>query len=1449
MLDKIIHFSINNKFIIGLFTLVLVIVGSYSLYTLPIDALPDITNNQVQIITSSPTLATQEVEQFITYPIEQSVKSIPNVVELRSISRFGLSVVTVVFEEDVDIYWARAQITERIKEAENTIPKGVGTPEMSPVSTGLGEIYQYVVFPKKGYEEKYNATDLRTIQDWIIKPQLIGTKGVAEVNTLGGNLKQYEIAVVPDKLRSMNTTITEIFEALENNNENTGGAYIDKKPYAYFIRGVGMVSSIDDINKIVVKNQNGIPILIRDVANVQIGSSIRYGAVTKDGKGEEVSGMVMMLKGENSGEVVKVVKDKMEQIKKSLPEGVEIEAFMDRTVLVNKAISTVQTNLIEGALIVIFILVLLLGNWRAGLVVASVIPLALLFAISMMKLFGVSGNLMSLGAIDFGLIVDGAVIIVEAIIHRLQVSNKGKLTTQEMNDEVYQASSKIRSSAAFGEIIILIVYLPILALVGIEGKMFGPMAQTVSFAILGAFILSLTYVPMMSALALKKQTGHKKNFSDKIIDAIYNFYTPILEKALQVKAAIIAVAIGLFVASLFVFNSLGGEFIPTLDEGDIATHLIIASGSSLSQEVEATTQAEKILRDKFPEVKMIVTKIGSAEIPTDPMPIEAGDMIILLKDKSEWTSAETKEELMEKMEHALSDIPGAFTEFSQPIQMRFNELMTGVRSDVAVKIFGDDIDMLVSKGEEVVQLINGIEGVSDAKAERVAGLPQITIRYNKDKLALYGLKIGDLNKVVRMGFAGETAGVVYEGEKRFDLVVRLANDSRKDIENLKALFVTLPSGNQIPLEQIADVKYEDGPMQISRENGKRRIVVGFNVRGADVKTVVETIQAKLDEKLKLPEGYYTTYGGQFENLIEANKRLSVAVPVALGLILVLLYFTFKSIKQSLLIFTAIPLSAIGGIVALWLRDMPFSISAGVGFIALFGVAVLNGIVLIGYFNELKKQGMDNVYDRIKEGTKVRLRPVILTAAVASLGFLPMAISSSAGAEVQKPLATVVIGGLITATLLTLIVLPILYLYFEDGFKFKRKTMKNSTMLLAFLFSSLAINAQEKQKLSLNEALEMGLKNNLNIQAVTLETKMQSQLVKTAFELPKTEISGTFGQTNSQAQDKNFQISQSFNPFQISAKRKLLQENSSASQNKLSVSRQEITFSIRQSWNTILYFEKQNALLEKQNGLMQKFVKSATLKFQTGETSALEKTIAVSKQQELEQKIKQFKTQIAIEKSKLKTLLDLENDIEISDTTFVPIPFVVKMDSTLVKQNPVVQLANQQVKIAEANHKLEKSNLFPEFSVGYFLQSITGNQEVDGVTKYYDNSPQFQGFSVGLSVPIFMGSTIKKSKAAQTNIEMEQKNANYINQQFKSHLEQQIEQLTTYQSLIDYYKNTAIPNADLIIKNATKSYQNGDISYVEYVQGIETATEIQTNYNEAINNFNQTIIAIQYTINQ
>ncbi|QEE50806.1 CusA/CzcA family heavy metal efflux RND transporter [Flavobacterium alkalisoli] len=1446
MLDKIIHFSINNKFIVGLFTLALIVTGIFSLKNLSIDALPDITNNQVQIITTSPSLATQDVEQFITYPIEISLKSIPNVVELRSISRFGLSVVTVVFEEDVDIYWARAQISERIREAEDVIPKSLGTPGMAPISTGLGEIYQYVVFPEKGYEDKYDATQLRTIQDWIIKPQLTGTPGVAEVNTLGGFLKQYEIAVQPDRLKSMDVTLSEIFDALKSNNENTGGAYIDKKPYAYFIRGIGMINGIEDIKKIVIKNKKGIPILVRDVAEVNIGSSIRYGAVTKDGNGEEVSGMVMMLKGENSGEVVTRVKAKMEQIRKSLPEGVSIEPFMDRTKLVDKAIGTVRTNLIEGALIVIFVLVLLLGNWRAGLVVASVIPLALLFAITMMRIFGVSGNLMSLGAIDFGIIVDGAVIIVEAIIHRLESVKKRELTSGEMNEEVYQASSKIRSSAAFGEIIILIVYLPILALVGTEGKMFGPMAQTVSFAILGAFLLSLTYVPMMSSLVLKKVTGHTPNFSDKIINAIYNFYRPLLNKALQIKKIIIGMAVALFIITLFVFKSLGGEFIPTLDEGDIATHLIIASGSSLSQEVEATTKAEKMLKSKFPEIEMIVTKIGSAEIPTDPMPIEAGDMIIILKDKNEWTSAETKEELMEKMEEALEEIPGAITEFSQPVQMRMNELMTGVRSDVAIKIFGEDIDMLVSKGDEVLQLIQGIDGVTDARAERVAGLPQITVRYNKDRLALYGLNTGDLNRAIRMGFAGESAGTVYEGEKRFELVVRLSEESRQDITNIKSLYIPLPSGNQIPLEQVAEIKYEDGPMQISREDGRRRIVVGFNVRGADVETVVNRIKEKLDANFKLPAGYYLTYGGQFENLVEANKRLMIAVPIALGLIFILLFFTFKSVKQSVLIFTAIPLSAIGGVFALWLRGMPFSISAGVGFIALFGVAVLNGIVLIAYFNQLKEQGMDDIYERIKEGTKVRLRPVILTASVASLGFLPMALSTGAGAEVQKPLATVVIGGLITATLLTLVVLPILYYYFEKGFTARPKT--KVLTLLFMLISFTEVSAQE-QPIDLNKAIGIALESNKGIQASAMDSERQKQLRGTAYDLPKTEVTGTFGQVNTAEKDKYFSISQTFNPFQYGAKRKLLNENATAGELKLGVTKQEIVYNVRQSWNAMLYYSELNKVLQDHNKYMKRFVKASDLKFRVGETGSLESTTALAKQQELEQQIMQYEALIKVEKSKLKVLLDLKEGFTVSDTVFTALPALQVADSSKVKDNANIKLAMQNVEIAEANVRVEKSVLWPDITAAYFIQSMRGMQDVNGISVNYDGALRFQGFSVGIGIPIFAGNNIAKIKAAKTNAEIQQMNADYLKEQLSSQYTQQLDQLTTYQSLVNYYVTTALPNAEVISNNSSKAYLNGDISYVEYVQGLETALNIRINYINAINNHNQAVINLQYLLNK
>lgn len=1030
MFQKLIKFSIENKLVIGVMTVALIIWGGYSLSQLPFDSTPDITNNQVQVITLAPSLGAQEVEQFITSPIEMALANIPKVIERRSTSRSGLSVVTLVFKEDADIYWARQQINEQLKEAEESIPKELGQISLAPISTGLGEIYHYTIRAKEGYEDKYNLADLRTMQDWIVRKQLSGTEGVAEVSGWGGFVKQYEVAVDPDKLNAANVTIPELFTALQNNNENTGGSYIEQYSNQYFIRGIGLVSTLEDIEKTPIKTVNGNPILIRDVAKVQFGNATRYGAVTRNGEGEVVAGITLMLKGENFQEVIKNVKIKIDQIQKSLPEGVVIEPFIDRTELVDRVTRTITTNLIEGGLIVIFILVLFLGNYRAGLVVASVIPLSMLFAFGMMRVFGVSGNLMSLGAIDFGLIVDGAVIIVEAVCHHISVAkNQYKstlLTQKEMDDEVFYSASKIRKSAAFGEIIIMIVYIPLFTLVGIEGKMFKPMAMTVFFAILGAFILSLTYVPMASALFLSKKTEHKRNISDKIMDKISGFYQPIITKSLNWSKTLIISMVALFCISLYVFNKMGGEFIPSLDEGDFAAEVSMAQGTSLTQMIKSTTQAEKILKDQFPEVKQAVSRIGSAEIPTDPMPIERADMMIALKPKKEWTSAKTKEELMAKMEKAVSIIPGIEIEMTQPIQMRTNELITGIKQDVAVKIYGNDLNVLTASANKVASLIKNVKGVTDPYVEQVAGLPQIQVTYNRDQLAKYGVSIKDANMVLKTAFAGSEAGSVFEEDRRFELVLRMDNDLRNDISSLENLYLPLASGGTIPLSQVAEIKYQDAPAQVTREDGERRIFVGFNVRGRDIQSTVFEIQNILDKEFSLPSGYYYTYGGQFQNLKEAKDRLMIAVPLALLLILFLLYATLKSVKESLFVFSAIPLSAIGGIWALWLRDMPFSISAGVGFIALFGVAVLNGIVLIGQFNTFEKEGMTNVRQRVVEGCMLRLRPVIMTALVASLGFLPMALSHGDGAEVQRPLATVVIGGLLTATVLTLVVLPSIY---------------------------------------------------------------------------------------------------------------------------------------------------------------------------------------------------------------------------------------------------------------------------------------------------------------------------------------------------------------------------------------------------------------------------------------
>jgi len=1447
LLNKIIRFSIKQKFVIGLFTIALVIWGIWSANRLPVDAVPNITNNQVQVITVVPTLAAQETEQLVTYPIEQSMTNIPGLVELRSISRFGLSVITAVFKDDMDIYFARQLINERLKEAEEAIPKGIGKPALAPVSTGLGEIYQYMLHAKKGAEDKYSPMDLRVMQDWIVARQLYGIQGVAEVNSFGGSLKQYEVAVNPLRLKSMNVTISDIFNALHNNNENTGGAYIDKKPNAYFIRGIGMVSSLEDIRNTVVKTQSGIPVLIKDVADVGFGTAVRYGAMSYNGDREVVGGIVMMLKGANSAAVATAVKEKMISIQQSLPPDVEIEAFLDRTDLVGRAISTVKRNLIEGALIVIFVLVIFLGNFRAGLIVASAIPLSLLFALGMMNLFGVSANLMSLGAIDFGLIVDGAVIIVEATMHHLQklkgpgfqVNGKNQLvlTKQQMDAEVYDSASKIRNSAAFGEIIILIVYIPIFTLTGIEGKMFKPMAQTVSFAILGALILSVTYIPMISALFLSKKISTKTTFSDRMMAWLESIYLPLLKGAIKVKFIVISVALALMIISITIFSRMGGEFIPQLQEGDLAFHCILPQGTSLSQSIETSMQASRILKS-FPEVKMVVAKTGSAEVPTDPMPPEASDLVVVLKPKEDWPVKKSYTELGEDMMEQLEIIPGVFFEVSQPIQMRFNELMTGVRQDVAVKIFGSNIDTLAALAPAVSKIIQTVNGATDPQVEQTTGLPQIAITYDRTRLASYGMNITDINHNVSTAFAGEVAGVVYEDEKKFDLVVRLDSASRGSIEDVKNLFVPTPNGIPLPLAQLAKVSFVEGPAQISREDGKRRIVVGFNVRDRDVASVVQEIQQKLSAAKLLPTGYFYTYGGTFQNLQDASARLLIAVPVALVLILVLLYFTFGSIKDSLLIYTAIPMSAIGGVFALLIRDMPFSISAGVGFIALFGVAVLNGIVLISTFKTLQKEGIQDVLKRVITGTIMRLRPVLMTASVASLGFLPMAISSGAGAEVQRPLATVVIGGLITATVLTLFVLPLLYIIFNANMNWKKlfKPTK-SAALLVFLFLSLGpLEAQER--ITADEAVQMALRNNLRYQINKEELNKAGWDVKAAMALPKT---GLFVENEDlHSGDRNgvlkIGVSQTIEwPGIYKARRHLFEEQLNYYRLNGNLLNAMIKKEVNLAYLELWYLQDMGQLYQRLDTLFTSLYQAADLRVKTGDAAGLDRIAAAVRMKELRAILLQNNQSIKQQQQQLSVLLN-------TDTSYLPSnkpleKLVVKLsiqDST----HPALILQHQNIGIAQANVSVQQNSNKPEFSGRFFSQHLYGIKD------------PFSGFSVSVGIPLFgQRSYQSKVKSALADVKLKEEEFEYQVQQFSVQKSNALLDIQKANEMLLFYEQTGLKQSEEIIKAATLGYQAGELSFAEMSQFFTQAIDIRKNYLAAIREFNLAVITYHYFVNQ
>jgi cobalt-zinc-cadmium resistance protein CzcA len=1352
--------------------------------------------------------------------------------------------VTIVFDDATDVYWARQQVAERLQQVRTQIPQGIGSPELGPITTGLGEIYQYVVKPKKGYENRYDATELRTIQDWIVRRQLLGVKGVAEVSSFGGRLKQYEIAVNPAKLQSYGITINDVFTALEKNNQNTGGAYIDKGPTVLFIRSEGLIGNKEDMENISIKaTSNGTPLFIRDVADVVIGHATRYGALTYNDQGEVSGAVVMMLKDANSSAVIKNVKTRIAEIQKTLPEGVEIEAFLDRTKMVNNAISTVERNLVEGALIVILVLVLFLGNLRAGLLVASVIPLSMLFAIILMNSFGVSGNLMSLGALDFGLIVDGAVIIVEAVMHRLkhsrQYAHLQKLTQPQMDGTVQESAGKMMNSAVFGQVIILIVYLPIFTLHGIEGKMFKPMAQTVAFALLGAFILSLTYIPMMSAWVLSKKINHHDNLADRIMNRVTGWYRRALLKVLRLPRLVLALVAGLFVLAVFVLTTLGGEFIPELEEGDFAVEMRVLTGSNLNTTIAASQQAAHVLKTRFPEVQKVVTKIGSSEVPTDPMPMEAGDVIVVLKDKSQWASATSFDELAAQMTEALEDVPGITVSFQFPVQMRFNELMTGARQDVVCKIYGEDLDTLASYAQKLGKVINTVQGAQALFIEPVTGVPQIIVQYNRAMLAQYKLDIEDINRVVNTAFAGQSTGLVFEGEKRFDMVVRLQTGQRQSLEDVQNLLVPTPTGSQVPLYQLATVSIQDGPNQVQRENARRRIVVGFNVGGRDIQSIVQEVQQKVKAQIKLPSGYTIGYGGAFKNLEEAKQRLSIAVPVSLVLIFILLFFAFGSVKQGLLIYTAIPLSAMGGIFFLALRGMPFSISAGVGFIALFGVAVLNGIVLIAEFNRLRKDGCNNLYRVVVRGTATRLRPVLMTAFVASLGFLPMAISNGAGAEVQRPLATVVIGGLMIATLLTLFVLPVLYILFERK-AVKRMSVKPIAILLLVAGSIGTLHAQ--QPVTLQAAIDSALKNNLNIKNEKLLATYNSQLEATATSLPQTNVIAEVGQINSVYTDNRFGVAQTFSfPTVYARQRDLYIQSSKAAQLNITLNQAETRKAVTQAFYQLLLLKQKQQLLLASDSMYRGFVERATLRYNKGATDIAEKVTAENQRGAILLQLNALQQAIELARLELQLLMNTETPAE-PVATNSKLPLLQLQDSAAISNHPYLQVTAQQREVAASATRLEQARLLPDISIGYYNMTMKGNGADD---KLYTGSKRFSSAQLGIGIPIFAKAQKARINAAKTQELIAENNyhrqQNLLNTQYR----QALSQYQYASNAITWYEQTALPNAILARDAVNKRLAKGEISYMEWVMLINQFISINSEYIDAIRSLNESVVLLNY----
>lgn len=1442
MLEKIIRFSIRNKLIVILFTLTVAAFGLFSVFMISVGAVPDITNNQVQVITTSSNLSTQEIEQYITAPVEMEMANLPGVKEIRSVSKFGISLVTIVFKESLGTYLPRQLISEKIKSATANIPSGFGEPEMGPITTGLGEIYQYTLETQKGYENIYSATDLRTIQDWVIKRRLSGINGVVEINSWGGFLKQYEVAIDPLQLAAVNVTLLDVYNALEANNSISGGSYIEKAEQSYFIRGDGQVKSVDDIANIVIKNSNGTPILIKDVAQVRFGYANRYGAITANGKGETILGQVMMLKNADSKQVISQVKERIAEIQQNLPEGVYINPIVDRSELVAKTTFTVVENLVLGAVIVMLTVMLILGNIRSALVITSMIPLALLFTLSMMYIFGIDANLMSLGALDFGIIIDGAVIIVELIVlhitqRRQEIEQlEGRDRYRLLNSISLDGASKMMSSAIFGQIIILIVFIPIISLSGVEGKMFRPMAMAFCFAIIGAMIMGLTWLPVASALFLKPGDPNKKNISHWIMNLAYSTYMPVIHWSFRFKKLVIVTSIGSLIFAIFIFTRIGGEFVPTLDEGDFVIQPLLKTGTSLSKTVELTTRMENILLDKFSEVDKIVSRIGAAEVPTDPMSMEEVDMIVKLKPRSEWKVTKSKEELANKFKEALSAIPGIEYEFTQPIEMRFNELITGVRSDVAIKIFGEDLDYINQKAIEIKNLITGIPGASDIILEKTAGLPQIKISYDRTKIAYYGIEIATLNRYLSTAFAGETTGVVFEGEKRFDLVVRLNKDHRADIENIRQLRVPLGNGHQVPLSELANVEYNEGPAKISRENTHRRVVVSVNVRNRDLQSVVKDIQAKIQGHVDLLPGNYITYGGQFENLQNATNRLLIAVPVALLLIFICLHFAFKSLNDAILIFSAIPLATVGGILLLWLRGMPFSISAGVGFIALFGIAVLNGIVLIEHLKELKPKENMTMQEQIIQGAKDRLRPVMLTAGAAAMGFMPMAISSGAGAEVQRPLATVVIGGLVTSTMLTMVLLPILYEVFHNVvgirfFPFKLIRRNRSLSLLVLLLTT-PLMAQQPS-LSLNEAIGRALRNNKELKAYQLKAREQRALMPSAVDLGNTSFTYGYDQNNVAENNhpiKVWGVSQSFSlptlyKAEWQSKRAVYQQ----AQTEQDLKTEELIKQVTLGYTELQVILEKQQIYQQIDSLYRDILKSATASYTQKEITHLELLTAKAKRQQAQNQLNAISNQHANSLAKLQSLMGTDSTFTVSlDIELLPL----RMRD--IDQSPTMQWYRNQQQIDRANLNVLKNKYLPDFSVNYFFG-----------TNSYADSKVYHGFEVGVSVPLFFHAQKSKVRASRLALNASENLAAYQQQQLNVKQQELLNTHTRIKEQINYYRTQGKDIYEELQRTAQLNYNKGEIDFLKLAATLETALQIRLDYLDNIVQYTQTTVELNY----